>query len=379
MSDKENFMSFFDSIDKVNSEVTEDFSVENIQDEKTVIDFFDGIMKQKTVKDNNMNNSDQVEHEKNNLISEKSSKIDLNDETTKNKKKEATWFEGLLNNTTFFLKQAEEKVKQFQHLEGKKIEECVRHIMDIDTLEKFGSCFRSNAVPSLSSTFNSVLSVVAPPISLHEILEIEVYHNLNFFQEVSQIVYSTFDKAIFQIKDENIIVQKGKKNIMKTISEDKFYIFEGAQEAIKSAKTNIAPFLNSEKKEIIFSDSPSIHTSFVYLSILAYSFNLQNIPLSDTEKKNINGKERMLSFVIHLNDPQNEIELNTQSQALPIEWIDRLNNTNFKLFINDSLNQINEQIKKILQLSVEIIVQSYIEERNNKKSIKDKYQLTNIS
>ncbi|KAG4304170.1 hypothetical protein PORY_002351 [Pneumocystis oryctolagi] len=363
MSDKnKDFMSFFDSIDKIGSEDSQDFPVENIQDEREVLEFLDGIVNQKFSKEQNEKQSDN-QNLKKDVSHEKSLKTKSENEIEE-KRVEKTWFEGILDNTSFFFKQAEEKVKQFQHLDGKKIEERVSHIMDIDTLGKYGNQFKSNAIHALSSTFNSMLNIVAPPISSHEILEIEIYHNLTFFPKLDKILYSIFDEAVSYIEGKDIIVQKGKKDIPETELKKSFHIFEELETAINSAKTCVTPFLDLKQKKIEFSDSLPVYISQIHISIQAYSFNLQNISLNDKEKKS-SEDEKMLCFVIYLNDPYRKIELNTQSQALPIQWIYQLNNINInpKLSINN-LNLIIEKIERTLQLSIAIIAQSYIEKRN---------------
>ncbi|CCJ28116.1 unnamed protein product [Pneumocystis jirovecii] len=369
MSDKkEDFMSLFDSIDKIDSKnPPQDFPIENIQDEKAVFEFLDDIVKKKPLEEQENKLSDKKNVKENveeNILHEKSPKTSLVDKTL-GKKIEKTWFEGILDNTSFFFKQAEEKVKQFQHLEGKKIEEKVRNIVDTDTLGKFGNQFRSNAIPTLSSTFNYMLNVVAPPISLHEILEIEIYHNLVFFPKLDQMVYSIFDEIISHIENEDVVIQKGKKNILRTEPMKEFRIFEEYEAAIDSAKEHIIPFLGLEKKRTESSNSLTIYTS-IYISIQAYSFNLKDMSSNNKEK---NKNEKMFSFVIYLNDPYNELELNTQSQALPIEWLYQLNNINMnpKLSVTN-LNLITEQIEKTLQLSIGVIAQLYIEKRDNKSN-----------
>ncbi|KAG5518061.1 hypothetical protein PMAC_003247 [Pneumocystis sp. 'macacae'] len=373
MSDKKDFMSLFDSIDKIDPEnPPHDFPIENIQDEKAVFEFLDRIVKEKSLEEQENELLDN-ENAKKSALNEESLKTQLDDKILK-KKIERTWFEGILDNTSFFFKQAEEKVKQFQHSEGKRIEEKMRNIIDVDALEKFGNQFRLNPIPTLSSTFNYMLNIVAPPISLHEILEIEIYHNLTFFPKLDQTLYSIFDEVVSHIENEDIIIQKGKKNILETESANEFRIFEGFEEAINSAKEHIIPFLAPRKNETESPDSLTIYTP-IYISILAYSSNLKDMS-SNNEK---NKSEKMLSFVVYLNDPHNELELSTQSQTLPIEWIHQLHNTNTnpKLSINN-LDLITEQTEKTLQLSIGVIAQFYIEKRINKcNSAKKKHVSAN--
>ncbi|EMR08053.1 hypothetical protein PNEG_03495 [Pneumocystis murina B123] len=377
---KKDFMSLFDSIDKINFEKdTHDFPVENIQDEKTVLEFLDNISKKRPIEKCEETQEVEENVEKTGLLSENYVKNDSIDEMEKiSKNSEETWFNGLLNNASFFVKQAEEKVKQFQQSEGKKIQKRMSQFIDIDTLGKLGEHFKSYSISSLSSTFNSVLNVVAPPISLHEILEIEIYHDLIFFPKIDNIVYSVFDEVLSQIENEDIVVQKGKKDTIFLEPSKEFCIFEGIDEAIRSAKYHIAPFLGSKKKQIRFSDSLTVYISCIYISIQAYSFNLENT-LSDTKEEDLNKNEKMLCFVIHLNDPQYGIEFSVHSQALPIQWIHNINNKDSKLS-EDYLDQINEWIEKTLQLSIGIVAQSYIEKRGNKNELlEDKPLSTNVS
>lgn len=78
--------------------------------------------------------------------------------------------------------------------------------------------------------------MVAPPISLHEILEIEIYHDLVFLPAIENIVYSVFDGVLSQVENEDIVVQKGKKETVLLEPSKDFCIFGGIDEAIKSAK-----------------------------------------------------------------------------------------------------------------------------------------------
>ncbi|KTW26116.1 hypothetical protein T552_03010 [Pneumocystis carinii B80] len=396
--DKKDFMSLFDSIDKVNfDQDTEGFSVENIQDEKTVLEFLDSISRQKPVYKYEENKVEEEaaekEAEKTVLIKEnyvENGPIDDTEKTPRNSKE--TWFNGLLNNASFFVKQAEEKVKQFQQSEGKKIQKRVTQFIDIDTLGKLGiemdyvkknsymdlgEHIKSYSISSLSSTFNSVLNVVAPPISLHEILEIEIYHDLTFFKKIEDVVYSVFDEVMSQIENEDVIVQKGKKDSMLVEASGEFCISEGIEEAIKLAKNRIEPFLGSKKRKIGFSESLTVYMSCIYLSIQAYSFDLQDTILN--EAKDINKNERMLCFVVHLNDPQRKIEFSVHSQALPVEWINKINSKDSEL-LDDYLDQINEWVEKTLRLCIGIVAQSYIEKRNSKNEVlEDKCLPANVS
>lgn len=123
----------------------------------------------------------------------------------------------------------------------------------------------------------------------------------------------------------------------------------------------------------------TVYVSCIYISIQAYSLELENTLLNDTKEEGLNKNGKMLSFVVHLNDPQRGIEFSVHSQALPIQWIHDINNKDSKLS-EDYLDQINEWIEKTLQLSIGIVAQSYMEKRNNKnESHEDKPLPTNVS
>lgn len=138
--DKKDFMSLFDSIDKINLDKdAHDFSVENIQDEKAVLEFLDNISKRKPIEEGQEIQDVQKDAEKTGLLDQnyvKNSSIDDMQKMPRNS--EETWFNGLLNNASFFVKQAEEKLKQFQHSEGKKIQKHMSQLIDVDTFGKLG-------------------------------------------------------------------------------------------------------------------------------------------------------------------------------------------------------------------------------------------------
>lgn len=116
-----------------------------------------------------------------------------------------------------------------------------------------GNDLRSRTIPSLSSTFTSVLNTIAPPIEKHEgflahsllrsnalVLKVGIYHDMVGYPDIDKIVYDVFDKVMGQVEGGSLVVQKGregKRRGSESRSQKRdLNICEGLDEALKLAK-----------------------------------------------------------------------------------------------------------------------------------------------
>ncbi|KAI5777016.1 maintenance of telomere capping protein 1 [Geopyxis carbonaria] len=228
------------------------------------------------------------------------------------------------------VKTAEAVVKEVQQSEeGKKWVTQVKG--NADVLGRLAGDVRSKALP----TFTNLLHHLAPPISSHEQLRIHITHDLQNYPFVETVVYGVFDRVMQQVEGGDLmVVQRGGGSKPRS-SHDGILPFSGGpwwkamekrdlnathglQEGIKlaraSAESYSADHAKAASAETITADNPT-RKSNIFLAIQ---------PIIHSSNDGSPETEQVVSFAIHLLDPEHNLNFSTISQALPNQWLEWL-------------------------------------------------------
>lgn len=276
---------------------------------------------------------------------------------------------GLWNSATSAVKQAEQRVREFQP------ENLPQHSQQaIDELGgRFG--FFKNAL-------TGVLETIAPPIGKHEELKIHIFHDMVGYPAIDTIVYNVFDRVMQQVEgggELTMVVQKGKERHRRGSDHDQqrdLNLFKGdLDQAKKLAAANVEDYVRNNKAvqedksadeggDKKTEESPSVRTSDIYLSIQPIAFESASDE-QNTDTTTITPTSNTFSFVIYLSDPDHDITFSTVSQAFPYQWAEWLDKPEdaFKAFDADPRDWVIDWVEEGLGLAVGVVAQSYVTKR----------------
>lgn len=278
---------------------------------------------------------------------------------------------GLWNSATSAVKQAEQRVREFQP------ENLPQHSQQaIDELGgRFG--FFKNAL-------TGVLETIAPPIGKHEELKIHIFHDMVGYPAIDTIVYNVFDRVMQQVEgggELTMVVQKGKERHRRGSDHDQqrdLNLFKGElEQAKKLAAANVEDYVRNNKAlpqeetktteessdKKVEETSPSVRTSDIYLSIQPIAFESASEQKADPTT--ITPTSNSFSFVVYLSDPDHDITFSTVSQAFPYQWAEWLDKPDdaFKNFDADPRDWVIDWVEEGLGLAVGVVAQSYVTKR----------------
>ncbi|ODQ55324.1 hypothetical protein SAICODRAFT_5270 [Saitoella complicata NRRL Y-17804] len=215
---------------------------------------------------------------------------------------------GLLNT-------AQKTVKQLQESEqARQWEERIRHEVasrvDVDRISQLSDEIRqkATAMPTLGEAFSTVLNVVAPPISEHEVLKVVVWHRMSGYPRLDTKVYEAFDRVMQQVEGGDLITKPG--NPTPTTESRNLNIISGLDAAFEAAKSSIPSSTAEQDADNGNGEGP--HISTIHLAL---------IPTSFTPTPAFLGEDKQLAFLIYLHDPTHSLTFTTTSQPLPLSWV----------------------------------------------------------
>ncbi|CCX30692.1 maintenance of telomere capping protein 1 [Pyronema domesticum] len=243
----------------------------------------------------------------------------------------------LWNTATTAVKAAEGLVQEIQQSEeGKKWVTQVKG--NVDGLRGLAGEIKSTAIP----TFSSLLNHLAPPIASHEQLRIHITHDLQNYPFVEAVVFGVFDRVMQQVEGGDLlIVQRGGASKprsaegtfgggpwWKAMEKRELNACSGLQEGLKLAKAAAESYASEHAKaaaeEAASNSQNPTRKSNIFLSIQPTVHTMDALVASVTGEST-GDEEKVVSFAIHLLDPEHEISFSTLSQSLPLQWLDWLN------------------------------------------------------
>ncbi|TDL28818.1 hypothetical protein BD410DRAFT_738554 [Rickenella mellea] len=248
--------------------------------------------------------------------------------------------------------------EQVKHLpqpeQAKKWSEGLSGYVKKEQLEKLGKDFRTVGL----STLTDILNVVAPPISEHEVIQVWLSHDMQGYEGVESLVYRALARIMEQVEGGDLIVNKGSESRPKDPSPStsrNLNAVDGLDAAIKLAHANVQDLIKSNVKPVApqasSSQNPTTH-SYVYLRIQPFYSNTLAAPLSEA-KTGESAEQSHLQFILHLSDPDHQLDHTTVTQAVPGRWIE----------LWDKHDWIEELVVEVLRVGIEVIGQEYVVSR----------------
>ncbi|KAI0034938.1 maintenance of telomere capping protein 1, partial [Vararia minispora EC-137] len=217
-------------------------------------------------------------------------------------------------------------------------------------LDKLGEDFKRVGL----STLTDILNVVAPPISEHEVIKVWLSHDMQGFDGIESLVYSSLARIMEQVQGGDLIVNKGNETKPKdsdVASKRDMQAVEGFEPAIKLAQANIEDLIKTNKAPESILPPSSLQnpttTSYVYLRLQPFtsSFTLPTSPSTPAPVIQSN-----LQFLVHLVDPAHQLAHTTVTQAIPGKWLD----------VWDEYDWVEDLVAEALRVGVEVVGQEYI-------------------
>ncbi|BFZ63387.1 hypothetical protein YB2330_004509 [Saitoella coloradoensis] len=230
------------------------------------------------------------------------------------------------------LSTAQKTVKQLQESEqARQWEERIRHEVasrvDVDRITQLSDEIRQKAMPTLGEAFSTVLNVVAPPISEHEVLKVVVWHRMSGYPRLDTKVYEAFDRVMQQVEGGDLITKPGNPTPTTTDSQRNLNIISGLDAAFKAAKSSVPPSAPEQDADNGNGEGP--HISTIHLAL---------VPTSYTPTPAFLGEDKQLAFLIHLHDPTHSLTFTTTSQPLPLSWVN---------YLEAEANEAEEEVAKV--------------------------------
>lgn len=255
--------------------------------------------------------------------------------------------------------------------QAKKLAEGVREFARSNQLDQLGKDLRSQTLKSLTELLNAV----APPIAEHEVIKVNLSHDMIGYDGVETLVYRGLAKIMDQIEGGTLIVNKGDEEKPKEDAganadsdERNLNYVEGLAQGWKLAEANLEQLIKnsflpsaSTKKENNSSRGESIAvpitTCPIFMRIqpclapLPYCVSLP----SDAEKDPSASESTMaLFFLLLLRDPTHNLIHSSLSQSIPASWLE----------IPFEENEwVEDVMVDVIRRGVEVIGQEYISHR----------------
>ncbi|KAI8459981.1 maintenance of telomere capping protein 1 [Phakopsora pachyrhizi] len=280
---------------------------------------------------------------------------------------------------------------------AKKWKDGVLSYVKASGIDQLGKDLQASGIKSL----NDIMNMVVPPISKHELIEVQLSYDMIGYDGIETLVYKTLSKVMEQVDGGDLILNKGDEEKPKPSSNEEgeeirdLNAIDGLNEGYKLALANLEQMImrRSKKEKIereesskVKNEETSAATTLpitncpVYLRIqpiLSPSPIFNNVNLTPKESKIEGGgggsdekkiratsvdQESHLFFLVLLKDVNNCLDLTTLSQSMPTSWLD----------IPFEENEwVEDFMVDIIKKSVEIIGQQYINGRLSGRSIKN--------
>ncbi|KAI5367352.1 hypothetical protein Slin15195_G024790 [Septoria linicola] len=272
------------------------------------------------------------------------------------------------------VKQAESLAKNIQtNEEAQKWVTQIRQNANLENLQHLGTDLRSKGL----SSFTTIISHIAPPISAHERLQIHITHDILNYPSLDPLIYSTFSRVMNQVEGGDLLViQRGTESRGRSSSDVQGYrgsvlgsgtaawsdgpwwreegrqrslgtvvgLKEGTRLARVQAESYAKEFFDSKggveeaakQATETLSETNPVRLSDIFLAIQAISYTVdKDLFAEDSQsaaaKASESGvvspqdeSEDVVVFAIYLHDPLHSISFRGLSQPFPQKWAEWL-------------------------------------------------------
>ncbi|KAL7009173.1 hypothetical protein EMMF5_001371 [Cystobasidiomycetes sp. EMM_F5] len=249
--------------------------------------------------------------------------------------------------------------------------------------------------------FREVIDAVAPPIAEHEVIEVNLSHDMKGYEGVETLVYRALSKIMEQVEGGELVVNRGQSDDAATNEDDdgeerNLNTISGLHEGYKLAEANLEALIKQHYKkpdELLDAEAggdkpkPSHGRSRsqsaltvpvtrcpVYMRIQAVMAPLPFALPAVAEKSDSTEDEavapaassddmdKQLYFILILRDPTNSLIHRTLTQAIPGSWLD--------IPFEDN-EWVEDIMVDVIRRGVEIIGEEYIKGRMHGRLLKN--------
>ncbi|OAV89386.1 hypothetical protein PTTG_03983 [Puccinia triticina 1-1 BBBD Race 1] len=280
---------------------------------------------------------------------------------------------------------------------AKKWKEGVMGYVKASGIDQLGKDLQATGIKSLTD----ILNMVAPPISKHEIIDVQLSYDMVGYDGIETLVYRSLSKVMEQVDGGDLILNKGDEERPKPSEsgepERDLQAVEGMMEGYKLALANLEQMIKrieaqkaelgsakteaggSETKETTTTEEgvlPITHCP-VYVRIQPILSRLPVFgssagPLPSTASGATSAEpakggvtvdqENHLFFLILLRDVKNSLDHATITQSTPATWLD----------IPFEENEwVEDVLVDVIRRGVEIIGQQYVNGRISGRSVRN--------
>lgn len=269
---------------------------------------------------------------------------------------------------------------------ARKWKEGVMGYVKASGIDQLSKDLQATGLKSLTDIMNAVV----PPISEHEIIEVQLSYDMIGYDGIETLVYRSLSKIMEQVDRGDLVLNKGEEEKPKERSSDDperdLQAVNGMTEGYKLALANLEQMIKrkTQKEEQTSKDlDPStsqelpITRCSVYIRIQPIISTLPGLSSSLNSMKESNElsdglkgvsviEEEHLFFLILLRDLNNSIDHATISQSMPAVWLQ----------IPFEENEwVEEVMVEIIRRGTEVIGQQYVNGRLSGRSVKNSNQL----
>ncbi|KAH9458611.1 hypothetical protein Pst134EB_010909 [Puccinia striiformis f. sp. tritici] len=297
---------------------------------------------------------------------------------------------------------------------AKKFKDGVIGYVRATGIDQFSKDLQATGIKSL----NEIMNIVVPPISKHEIIDVQLSYDMVGYDGIETLVYRSLSKVMEQVDGGDLILNKGDEEKLKnsdqqgTEPERNLHAIEGMTEGYKLALANLEQMIKrieAKKKAEQVNKPPKIMTPAeeeeeeeeekdsrskeeetnsdqglpithcpVYVRIqpilsrlpMFTSVCTPTVTINEEEDKNtkVGGggitvdQEPHLFFLILLRDVKNSLDHATITQSTPAIWLD--------IPFEDN-EWVEDVLVDVIRRGVEIIGQQYVNGRISGRSIRN--------
>ncbi|PIA89092.1 hypothetical protein CB0940_06863 [Cercospora beticola] len=322
------------------------------------------------------------------------------------------------------VKQAETLAKNIQtNEEAQKWVTQIRQNANLENLQHLGTDLRSKGL----SSFTSIISHIAPPISAHERLQIHTTHDILNYPSLDPLIYNTFSRVMSQVEGGDLLViQRGTESRGRSSSDLQGYrgtvlgtgtaawsdgpwwreegrkrslgtvpgLKEGTRLARVQAESYAKEFFDTKggveeaakRATETLSESNPVRSSDIFLAIQAVSYAVEKDLFAEDSQSAAKAQEagvatpsesdEVVVFAIYLHDPLHSISFRGLSQPFPQKWAEWLDaEPTVEGALPDSILEIiqsggvdprewvAEWMEELLSTAVGVVAQQYVAKR----------------
>ncbi|KAH9819414.1 maintenance of telomere capping protein 1 [Melampsora americana] len=274
---------------------------------------------------------------------------------------------------------------------AKKWKEGVMGYVKSSGIDQLSKDLQATGLKSL----NDIMNAVVPPISEHEIIEVQLSYDMIGYDGIETLVYKSLSKIMEQVEGGDLVLNKGEEEKPKERSGDEperdLNSVHGMIEGYKLALANLEQMVkrkslkdseslketDAKEEETNLKQDLPITKCSVYIRIQPILSTLpclhqsqDQIQSSKEIDESLKGisvlEEEHLFFLILLKDLDNSLDHATLSQSMPADWL--------KIPFEEN-EWVEEVMVEIIRRATEVIGQQYVNGRLTGRSLKNSNQM----